>query len=271
LPEVRDVTRDIFTGLFGKYPNSFRAEDMASTDTPRDTYAEKFAERTHFVSTDDIRHQFAPTDAEWKKIMSGEIVARKNTIDLEGLRRNESDVLSERPTYAPLPWRLESYGSYNFLFLLDFGSYRDLQRHRNGVCQVPLIDGQFGMNPWYMQQYAEHLSTTDNQQLLQDIDTQFAAIAALPHAGVTTTPELNQYFYPMGVQALVHVSYSVPQTTYVGELRSGKTVHASLRPLAQKMLNILREDLPGMALYGDFDEDSWSAKRGEQTISSKVA
>ncbi len=271
LPEVRAVTRDIFTGLFAKYPNSFRAEDMASTDTPRDAYAEKFSGRTHFVSTDDIRRQFAPTDAEWEKILSGDIVARKNTVDLEGLRRNESDVLSERPTYAPLPWRLEAYGSYNFLFLLDFGSYRDLQRHRNGVCQTPLIDGQFGMNPWYMQQCAEHLSPADNQQLLQDIEAQFAAIAGLANTGIATTPELNQYFYPMGVQALVHASYSVPQTAYVGELRSGKTVHASLRPIAQKMLDILREDLPAMALYGDFDEDSWSAKRGEQTISSKVA
>jgi len=179
--------------------------------------------------------------------------------------------LSSRPHQAYLPWRLESYGRYNFLFLLDFGSFRDLQRHRNGVCQIPLIDGQFGMNPWYMEQLTEHLSAADAAQLQQDIAAQFAAIAALPTHGIATTPALNQYFYPMGVQVLVHTTYSVNETVYIGELRSGKTVHPSLRPVAQKMLEILEHDLPGAALYGDRDEDSWSAKRGEQTISSKVA
>ena len=58
---------------------------------------------------------------------------------------------------------------------------------------------------------------------------------------------------------------------YIGELRSAKTVHPSLRPIAQKMLSIVEHDLPGLALYGDMDEESWSAKRGEQTIASKVA
>jgi hypothetical protein len=170
-----------------------------------------------------------------------------------------------------LPWRLESYGRYNLLFLLDFGSYRDLQRHRNGVCQIPLIDGQFGMNPWYMQQCAAFLSPADWDTLHQDISSQFAAIAALPAKGVTATPELNQYLYPMGAQVLVHATYSVPETAYIGELRSGKTVHPSLRPIAQKMLEMLEHDLPGLALYGDRDEESWTAKRGEQTIASKVA
>ena len=71
--------------------------------------------------------------------------------------------------------------------------------------------------------------------------------------------------------ALVEVSYSVPETAYIGELRSGKTVHPSFRPVAQKILQILARDLPGIALHGDMDEDDWSAKRGEQTIASKVA
>jgi hypothetical protein len=74
----------------------------------------------------------------------------------------------------------------------------------------------------------------------------------------------------MGTQALIHAAYSVPEMAYIGELRSAKTVHASLRPIAQKMLDRLGLDLPGMALYGDFDTESWTAKRGEQTISGKA-
>lgn len=271
LPEVRETAQKMFAGLVGKYPHSFKGDELSASDSPRDAYAARYAMRSHFVSVDDIKRQFAPTADEMREIQAGNIVARRQTVDLEGLKKNETETLSMRPQQAYLPWRLESYGRYNFLFLLDFGSFRDLQRHRNGVCQIPLIDGQFGMNPWYMQQFVEHLSAADAAQLQQDIAAQFAAIAALSKQGIATSPALDQYFYPMGVQVLVHAAYSVPETVYIGELRSGKTVHPSLRPVAQKMLEILEHDLPGMALYGDRDEDSWSAKRGEQTISSKVA
>jgi thymidylate synthase ThyX len=271
LPEVQEVARKMFAELVGKYPHSFKGDELDASDSPRDAYAAQFAARNHFVSVADIKRQFAPMPDEWKNIEAGNIVARNQTLDLEGLRKNEAETLSARPQQAYLPLRLESYGSYNFLFLLDFGSFRDLQRHRNGVCQIPLIDGQFGMNPWYMQQLAEHLSPEDSAQLQQDIAAQFAAIADLPKQGIACTPALDQYFYPMGVQVLVHTAYSVNETVYVGELRSAKTVHPSLRPIAQKMLEVLARDLPGAALYGDRDEECWSAKRGEQTISSKVA
>ena len=271
LPEVNEVAKTIFTKLLEKYPHSFKGDELNESDSPRDAYAKKFAERNHFVSVEDAESRFAPSPAEHTEILSGNIVAYTDSVDLGGLRAYEAQTLSTRPEHAHLPWRLESYGRYNFLFLLDFGSYRDLQRHRNGVCQIPLIDGRYGMNPWYMDQFAEHLPPEEYETLRQEIDAQFAAIASLPAKGVATSPTLSQYLYPMGVQALVHAAYSVPETVYIGELRSGKTVHPSLRPIAQKMLGVLERDLPGIALYGDRDAESWSAKRGEQTIASKVA
>ncbi len=271
LPEVREAARNIFAALLKKYPHSFNGDELDETESPRDAYAAKFALRNHVVSADDIQSQFALTPKERARIASGDIVARNQIVDLAALRRNEAEILAARPQFAALPWRLEAYGRYNFLFLLDFGSFRDLQRHRNGVCQIPLIDGQFGLNPWYTQQCAEHLSKADAAQLEQDIAVQFAAIAALPQRGVAVTPTLNQYLFPMGTQILVHTSYSVPETVYIAELRSAKTVHPSLRPIAQKMLEVLERDIPGIALYGDRDQESWSAKRGEQTIASKTA
>ena len=138
------------------------------------------------------------------------------------------------------------------------------------MCPIPLIDGRYGLHPWYKSQFAAHLSKEDNKKLLADIAAQFDAIVQLDKKGVAVTPMFSQYLYPMGAMGLTHVSYSVPETVYVGELRSGKTVHPSLRPVAQNMLKVLKEDLPGIALYGDMDEDSWTAKRGEQTISAKA-
>ncbi|MDX2028762.1 MAG: FAD-dependent thymidylate synthase [Alphaproteobacteria bacterium] len=270
LPEVREVARNIFTSITAKYPHSFKGDEMQDeAPTPRDTYTQKFASRDHFLAPEEATRRFGLTPAEDRQLRAGDIIARRNAIDIDSMKRLEGETLSTRPANVPLPWRLESYGRYQLLFLLDYGSFRDIQRHRNGYCSIPLVDGRYGMHPWCRQQFIDLLSPADAESLLRDIDAQYAAIAALAQKGVPVTPELNQYLYPMGTSALIQVTYSVPEVAYVGELRSGKTVHPSLRPIAQNMLRILAADLPGIALHGDMDEDDWSAKRGEQTITGK--
>ncbi|MDD3030377.1 MAG: FAD-dependent thymidylate synthase [Alphaproteobacteria bacterium] len=272
LPEIRTVAKKIFDSLQARYPNSFKVQDMEIDSSARETYLADHAVENNFVSADSLLRRFSLTPEDIVHLTEEKIIARTDALDLKGLRDNESDLLALRPAFTPLPWRLESYGRYNFLFLLDFGSFRDLQRHRNGVCQIPLIDGRYGFHPWYLNQFNDLLPVTEAKQLNADISAQFSALADLSgKMGPTTTPFLNQYLFPMGTQVLVHASYSLPETVYIGELRSGKTVHPSLRPVAQKMLDILRQDLPSIALHGDTEEDSWSAKRGEQTISDKTS
>lgn len=271
LKEVREVAQSLFAKLTEKYPHSFAGNELdMDADTARDSYAKKFAVRNHFQSTEDLVAGFKLKDADMIRLKAGEIVARREALDLEGLKAEEAAVLKERPSGAHLPWRLEAYGKYNLMFLLDFGSFRDIQRHRNGVCQIPLVDGRYGLHPWYRGEFEALLQPSDLMALNKAINDQFEAIAKLPEQGVKTNKIDDQYLYPMGTMALVHVAYSVPEVAYVGELRSGKTVHGSLRPIAQKMLDLLRADLPMMAVYGDMDADSWTAKRGEQTIAAKA-
>jgi hypothetical protein len=138
------------------------------------------------------------------------------------------------------------------------------------VCQVPLIDGTFGIFPWYYTQLAT-LLPEGFAAFKAEVDRLLAAIDALPLQGVATDKLRNQYLYPMGMALLCHLGYSVPQLTYVAELRSQTTVHASLRPVAQALGRVLRQDFPQMALYMDDSADGWSAKRGEQTIEAKAA
>lgn len=271
LPEVYNVANEIFLKLSERYPHSFRAEDIdIEAVNPRDFYARDNAARNHFQSPNDIQRRFHLTDDEQKSLRDGEMVVRREAIDLDGLRDQESNVLATRPRGAHLPWRMESYGKYNFVFLLDFGSFRDIQRHRNGVCQIPLVDGRFGLHPWYLEQFEALLSAQDFASLQSDIAAQVKAVETLADSGLATNDYENQYYYPMGMRAMVHVAYSLPETVYVGELRSGKTVHGSLRPIAQKLLDIVRYDIPGIALHGDMDEDDWTSKRGEQTIAAKA-
>jgi thymidylate synthase ThyX len=270
LPEVRDVVTKIFDALKAKYPNSFRGDEMTAHDT-RDDYAQKFSLANHVGAPDDLIKRYKITDSELNALQKGQMIARRDAIDIEGLTQFEHDTLYARPSGANFPWRLEAYGRYNCLFMMDFGSFRDVQRHRNGVCPVPLVTPRYGLNAWYLDQFRALLPPGDFADLESNVAAQLKAVADLSTMGVQTCPVLDQYYYPMGLQILGHVSYSVPQMAYVGELRSGKTVHGSLRPVAQNMLRILQTDFPGLPVYGDFDIDDWSAKRGEQTIAEKVA
>lgn len=272
LPELRAVSAEIFAKLMERYPHSFRADDMdaaAALSSPREAYLAANAETSHYLSADDALARHAATTGEIESLRQGGIIVRRDAVDVEGVNRWEKPVLASRPQGAPLPWRMESYGRYNLLFLLDFGSFRDLQRHRNGVCRMPLVDSRFGMHGWYAEQLRAFLPSPVFASLSEEMEAQYRRISETAAAvGGQSSPLLDQYLFPMGTSALVHVAYSVPEMVYVAELRSAKTVHPSLRTIAQGMAKILKADFPAMALHADMDEESWTAKRGEHDIVS---
>jgi thymidylate synthase ThyX len=271
LPEIRQLARDLFGQIRQKYPNSFTGEEMAENGryAQRDAYAQAEAGREHFVSRADLLKRGRLTAADEARLKQGEMVVDRRALDLDSLRANEKAALAGRPSGAALSRRFIQYGTYNLYFKLDFGSFRDIQRHRNGLGQVPLVENWCGILPWYSQQLEEHLGD-GYPAFAAEVARLFAAIPALPAQGVQTTPWLDQYLHPMGTAVLCHAAYTVPQVLYVAELRSQKTVHPTLRPIAQAMGQVLAHDLPGLALYLDTDADGWNAKRGEQTIEAKA-
>ena len=273
LPEVRDMADTIFESVTSNYPNSFSGSEMDENSDrygKRDAYNRAQAVRENYESYAEIKQRLKITDVEEKALLDGELLARKNLIDLDGLNTLETETLATRPRGGVLPRRLEAYGHYTMACAIDFGSYRDLQRHRNGVAPLPLLQPAFGMFKWYTAELAALLGD-DYAHLEQATAALFDKIRNLESAGITEDPLLTQYLLPMGTTVICSLSYSVPQMVYVGELRSGKTVHPSLRPIAQNMLRRLEEDIPGIALHGDMDSDSWSEKRGTQTITEKKA
>jgi hypothetical protein len=78
----------------------------------------------------------------------------------------------------------------------------------------------------------------------------------------------NQYVLPMGTLVNINLHYNVHQALYVAQLRSGQTVHATLRPIAQQMGKYLEQELHIRADC-DYSEDEWSTRRGVQDIVAK--
>ncbi|MFW5885278.1 MAG: hypothetical protein ACOCUF_03580, partial [Patescibacteria group bacterium] len=65
------------------------------------------------------------------------------------------------------------------------------------------------------------------------------------------------------------VSYGLPATVYVIELRSGNMVHPTLRKIAHKMYQAVTEKYPEIKIHADLEPDQWDARRGLQDIREK--
>jgi thymidylate synthase ThyX len=273
LTEVRDMARRIYDQMVEKYPHSFSGEEFADDSAryaERDAFNRAQSVRDNFQSAEEIISRFDMTGDEIYELENGGVIVRTSAMDIDGLNRHEKQTMEARPRGGVLSRRFAAYGNYNLAFMMDFGSYRDLQRHRNGICPLPLIDGHLGMYTWYMDELKRILTPADFSALYRQTQEQFEKIQNLEASGLSADRLKTQYLFPMGVAVPVSLSYSLPQMVYVGELRSGKTVHPSLRPLAQQLLRIVARYHPSLKLYGDMDADSWTEKRGDQTITEKT-
>lgn len=175
-----------------------------------------------------------------------------HNLDFFGLGR-EHDLLSTRPPRTELHQRFRQYGTVTFKFPLDFGSYRDIQRHRSSIQEMPLLTTKLGFHPWYLENLPEPI-----RDRIEPLRKRIDALDA--------DERTKQYYTPMGYLVPIAVTCPLPSAVYIAELRSGKTVHPTLRMVAQQMGDTLENLVPGLAMHHDRSEESWSVKRGRQDI-----
>jgi deoxycytidylate deaminase/thymidylate synthase ThyX len=235
LTEVKQIAADISQKLKEKYPSSF---------------SHRFYEEQENFLADAVRkNNFYQNDNAPKFLMTTSI----RYFDLLDL----TELLKSRPAKALLPHFLTEFGLLTFDFLLDFGSFRDIQRHRNGVCRMPLLTPKHGFNKWYLEQLPIEVMA----QATELIAKQTERINKL-----TAADEIKQYYISLGFNVPCRVSYGLPATVYVIELRSGKTVHPTLRKIAHKMHCAVKEKFPFIALHSDLELDDWDVRRGKEDI-----
>jgi thymidylate synthase ThyX len=162
-----------------------------------------------------------------------------------------------RPRGAVLPHFLTDLGQLSFAFFLDFGSFRDIQRHRNGVVRMPLLTLDHGFENWYLDQLDHELA-----QNARDL----VAFLSGAIGTITDDPVARQYYIPLGFRVPCQVTWGLPSAVYVMDLRSGKTIHPTLRRVVHWMCDEFRKEFDGVPLHADTDPDDWSLRRGQQTI-----
>jgi len=146
--------------------------------------------------------------------------------------------------------------------LLDFGSWRDLQRHRAVLQEMPLLTTEHGFHPWYLAELPEEV-VKKATALLQK---QEARIAAL-----TLSLEETQNYIPLGYQVPAVVTGDLHALTYLVELRTTPFVHPTLRERALQIAEDMRERFgkAGLILHTDPDPHRFDIRRGEQDIVQK--
>jgi thymidylate synthase ThyX len=238
LSEIRELALNIRQNLNKQYSHSFSHKKYP---TQEEYHAKWVAQYSYFSPDNHPDFEFS------------------HNLQLDALQAH-SDLLTSRPIKTNLPNFLGMYGQCAFKFTLDFGSFRDLQRHRNGECLMPLLSTKYGFYNWYLEQLPEAVRA----QAEALIKEQESAIQ-----GLEVDEYTKQYYIPMGYAIPVTVTYKLPASVYVAELRSGKTVHPTLRLRAQQMGQALQKALPEMAMYLDLDLDDWDIRRGTQDIVKK--
>lgn len=263
LKEVRDIATNVLKDLIEKYPSSFK-----DTDVIPDEIVSNYAE-AYFYPSNDIHQLYEPLVPIEQDYTS--------YFDMSGLHPIEGEalqLLQDRNQNTRLPKSLKALGKVRMRFDLDFGSWRDIQRHRNGVCPVPMLGAEGGLEleTWYLREASDALKYVDikkdkdvipqswkdqkteaeiESMCQTSLDTYFESFLIIAEKATAKTWEdickdnslenraVAQYMLPLATIVPCVLDYSLPQLIYVLELRSSQHVHSTLRTKMQEAATAL--------------------------------
>ena len=243
LEEVREIADKLNDAMLAMYPSSFKPNDDERYEKYRATH-----EYTALAAKQYYHH-----DAD-----CAELALVRDGVD-HGAMQEFKTLCAERPDKTELPKWLGAYGEVAFQFTLDFGSFRDIQRHRAVTQRMPLLTSSIGFHEWYLDELTEDLRVEA---------TELIAELATAANGLTDDEALRQYYLPMGFKISNYVSGDLPAWVYLVELRASSLVHPTLAVQAAKMADILRETYADidLAIHITSEAGRFDVKRGEADI-----
>lgn len=253
LLEVRDIAHEIITQCVDTYPFAF-----AGIDKDIERYSEyytQYAEELNYFNPDDA------WCTQLKALPSGSINVMYDSLDSStaDLTIDLTDAVVNRIKGLMLPRFLNFSSHFTIEYLLDYGSYRDIQRHRNCTQMNPLLTTDYGFHEWYV----NSLPKSIQKEAKVLIHTQLLDIEELreQYSDVDI-----QYLIPMGFKVPGLLSCTLPQLVYLAELRTSKTVHPTLRVIAKEFAKLAKKYVP---IFDDTSDDVIDTRRGTQDIIEK--
>jgi thymidylate synthase ThyX len=254
LEEVREIAEKSVAILSKLYPGSFEKLFVAyntaegAAVNPRSEYAKTY----HYPANMNLGDCQCGND---------------NTVNVAALTDIEH-LFKDRQRGERMPKWLRRYGTVTFQDKIDFGSFRDLQRHRAAIIPNVMVRFNSNIHPWYLEQvektgevgYNIVLTCLNNQRQLTE---QFLHPKPLDEFDVV-------YYLPMGTLVDMEITMDVGQMIYMLELRSYVGVHPTVRTFMKKVHDVYLS--LGLRIPVHVDERPSGPlylKRGTQTITKK--
>ncbi len=241
LEEVRDIAEKTEKALGKMYKSSFGQERFSHTEK----YNLEWMQKKYYY-----RHKQAK---DFKLIY--------DKVDRKALSEYK-ELLKKRPFKTELPPAIAECGMAAYEFLLDFGSFRDLQRHRAIAQRMPLLTRAHGFNPWYLNSLPADL----RKKTQEFIAKQEKRIEKLK-----TSDEIKQYYTAMGYRVPCRFAGDLKALVYLAELRSTRFVHPTLVEQILKMISSLNKlfKKDGLVFHLDEEPNRFDIQRGNQDIVMK--
>jgi thymidylate synthase ThyX len=253
--EIRDLSLQLRDLLGACYPSSGLGLNLASVSgvSNRDAEAAAAREKWEAEVASELTY-FSTVEPQLKVSMYTD-----PELNLVGVGQAARRLLHTRPRGCVVPHEFARLGMITFRFDMDFGSFRDLQRHRNGVCRMPLLGVNHGFEDWYLRELGDLESK--GRELVERLKHDAYSL--------TNDPIARQYYLGLGFKVPCQISYGLPATIYMLELRSGKHIHPTYRSKVHEMIRLFVRQFPDLALHVDTDPDDWTVRRGLQTIEKR--
>ena len=235
LLEVRNIACAAREALAQHHPHSFGHEIPKDTEIYQDLIAENY-------------YYHDPESPD-------EPLVDFNHIDQDEIKKH-NDLFKRRPPKTGLPKYIGQTGMLDIKYQLDFGSFRDIQRHRAINQRMPLLTSELGFNRWYV----ENLAAKISEKLPEHLDMIVRTIAEM-----NISKELQQYFTPIGYNTSNRFTGDLPATVYMVEIRDSRFVHPTLQKVAHNIGEQITRRL-GIRLNLDPEPNRFDVKRGEQDI-----
>ena len=236
LREVRNVAEAIEEALLMAFPNSFGHK--------------------RYEETENYNKYWTTEDYYYHNKNSPDFKVANNSVNTDLLPKK---ILESRPAKTELPKHLAEAGNLQFEFVLDFGSFRDLQRHRSVTQRMPLLTTDIGFEKWYLSELPEELRSKAESFLKKQEEK---------IKKMDISKEERQYYIPMGYNTSNRLTGNLPALVYLAELRATRFVHPTLRNKAKKIADTLVELFGkfGLKIHLDKEIDRFDIKRGEHDI-----
>jgi thymidylate synthase ThyX len=241
LEEVRDIAEKTEKALCQMYASSFGQEKFPHTEK----YNLEWMQKKYYYRNNKAKDFRLVYDKVDRKALA-----------------EYKELLKKRPFKTELPPAITECGMVAYEFLLDFGSFRDLQRHRAIVQRMPLLVRTHGFNPWYLKSLPEALRKK-TEKFIAEQEKKIAKLKA--------SDEIKQYYTAMGYRVPCRFAGDLKALVYLAELRSTRFVHPTLVEQILKMIASLEKlfKKDSLIFHLDKEPNRFDIKRGEQDIVMK--